>query len=218
MDEIKGVIFFGDSVLAGTGASQRENCCAKLIKDALKIPVSLRSRNWNTTRDGLNRLEDDVLKQSAFSHIVILFGNNDSWLTASGESKVPLEEFRENLIEIAARIKSNKQTSLLCNLQLINGKVFLQQFPELVNYCRNTHMTAEKIQIQYNDLIEDVAKISDTKLINIRTKLEKLSENSIAEDGIHPNDQGHKIIAGTILQSLQELDPELKISNGVYKT
>ncbi len=214
---INGVIFFGDSVLAGTGASERESSCAKLVKCALKIPVSLRSRNWNTTRDGLDRLEVDVLQQAQFSHVVILFGNNDSWLATSGQSKVPQGEFRKNLLELIGRIKSNQQTSLLCNLQLINEAAFLQRFPELVSYCKDMSITAEKIQDQYNNLIEGVAKASDIKLINIRSKLKKFPGNSIADDGIHPNDQGHKIIADLILQTLQELDPTIKIHNGMYK-
>ena len=208
---ITGLIIFGDSILAGTGASDREFGCAKLVKNGLGIPVSLRARNWNTSRDGLGRLEEDVIMQPQFSHVLVLFGNNDSWLSGPGQSKVPLEEFRKNLLEIVSRIKNNKQFPLLCNLQLINQEVFMRKFPELDEYRKVMKLTANQIHQQYNDAIERIANELGFGFIDIRSKLNSSSEECIADDGIHPNDAGHKIMAEVILQYLQQIDITLKI-------
>ncbi|MDP3981051.1 MAG: GDSL-type esterase/lipase family protein [Chlamydiota bacterium] len=209
--KLTGLIIFGDSVLAGTGASDRDCGCAKLVKNGLRIPVSLRARNWNTSRDGLERLDDDVIKQTQFSHVLILFGNNDSWLSGPGQSKVPLEEFRKNLQEIISRIRNKKQFPLLCNLQLINQEAFIKRFPELDEYRKVIKLTANQIHQQYNDAIEKIAKEAEVGLIDIRSKLNLSAEECVAEDGIHPNDAGHRIIADVILQYLQQLDKGLEI-------
>lgn len=210
---MNGLIIFGDSVLAGTGASDRELGCAKLVKSALKIPVSLRARNWNTSRDGLDRLEEDVIKQPQFSHVLILFGNNDGWLIGPGQHKVPLEEFRENLFELLSRIKNNNQFPLLCNLQLIDQTTFMRKFPELNEYRKCMKLTAEQIHSQYSDAIGEVANKSGFDLIDIRSRLKHSPEKYITEDGIHPNDEGHKIIADVILQYIQKVDGTLTISS-----
>lgn len=209
--ELTGLIIFGDSVLAGTGASDREFGCAKLVKNELKMRVSLRARNWNTSRDGLGRLEEDVIKQPQYSHVLVLFGNNDSWLSGPGQSKVPLEEFQKNLLEIASRVKNNKQFPLLCNLQLINQTVFMRSFPELNEYRKVMKLTADQIHQQYNDAIERIANESGVDLIDIRSKLNNSSEECVADDGIHPNDAGHKIIANVIMQYLYQLDKTLRV-------
>ncbi len=209
---MKGLIIFGDSVLAGTGASDRELGCAKLIKSALKIPVSLRARNWNTSRDGLERLEEDVIMQPQYSHVLIFFGNNDGWLIGAGQPKVPIEEFRKNLSEIIFRIKNNNQSPLLCNLQLIDQLTFISKFPELNEYRKCINLTAEQIHLQYSDTVEGVARKCGVDVIDIRSGLKQFPEKCIAEDGIHPNDRGHKIIADVILQYIQKLDGTLAMS------
>lgn len=213
MTDMTGLIIFGDSTLAGTGASDREFGCAKLVKSALKMPVSLRARNWNTSRDGLDRLEEDVIKQSQFSHVLILFGNNDGWLIGPGQPKVPLEEFRRNLLEIVSRIKNSDQFPLLCNLQPIDQVTLMRQFPELDEYRKYMELTAEQTHLQYSNAIEEVANKSGVDLIDIRSKLKNSPEKYIAEDGIHPNDKGHKMIANAIMQYLYQLDTTLRVAD-----
>jgi acyl-CoA thioesterase I len=207
--KISGVIFFGDSVLAGTGASARELGCAKLVKDYVSIPVSLKARNWNTSKDALARLEQDVLKQTSFSHVVILFGNNDCWLEGPDKPKIPLVDFIENMQIIIEKILSNGQTPILSTLQLIDIERFVLQFPELLGYEKKSRLDIAQFQEIYN---QEILKISEAKrilLVDIRTPLKIASQNKdlIALDGIHPNDYGHQIIAEEITAFLKRLDP-----------
>lgn len=206
---IEGVIFFGDSVLSGTGASARELSAAKLVKDSLCVAVSLKARNWNTSQDGLERLDSDVLKQRSLSHVVVLFGNNDCWLKEPGMPNIPIGLFRDNIMLIAQRIKENGQIPIFCNLQPIDPVRFIKQFPELEKFELSENGDIFSVQKKYSDAIQEIAENYKLELINIRTPLLQCANEIIAFDGIHPNDEGHRIIAATILDRLKTLDPRL---------
>ncbi len=208
---IKGLIFFGDSILAGTGASSRDLCCAKLIKEALKIPVSLRARNWNTSQDGVARLESEVLTQKNHSHVIILFGNNDCWLTDAGQSKVDLKQTIANLQWMANCILKNFQTPIFCNLQPINIDKLFKRYPHLCTESNKHHLS--KIQATYNDEIEKTIANMKLDLVDIRSKLEDEINEVLADDGLHPNDRGHKIIADAIIARLIQIDPVLHMKS-----
>lgn len=207
---ITGLIFFGDSVLAGTGASEREKGCAKIVKDSLSIPASLKGRNWNTSQDGLDRLEQDVIKQKSFSHVIILFGNNDCWLMEPGQPKINIERFRENMRSIVNRVNSNKQIPILCTLQPIDFKRFSSiKSQELLAFGKNIELNPEELQKQYSRSIFDLANDLKVCCVDLRAKLEASTEDVIALDGIHPNDKGHTIIASSIMSFLNSLDSTL---------
>ncbi|GEM_PF-983035 len=207
--KITGVICFGDSIIAGTGASERELGCAKLIKTALSVPVSLRGRNWNTSQDGLERIKEDVLRQESYSHVIVLFGNNDCWLVGPNQPKISLEKFRENIIGITERIKSNNQIPVLCNLQPIDSQRFSNQFPELFEYQKSLRFDPTQLQKQYSEEIQHLADDMKITWINIRKELESCLEEAIASDGLHPNNKGHNLIANSIITVLKRLDPSL---------
>ena len=199
---ISGLILFGDSILAGTGASQRELACSKLIKSIINVPVSLRGRNWNTSQDGLDRLEADVLSQKQFSHILILFGNNDSRLIAPSKHMVSLDQFHSNILAMVQQIKGNGQSSILCNLQLLDEKLFKTTFPEANKYRESMGISISAAHQLYSDEIKKIAEESGSAFVDVRSLLEQSKENTVALDGMHPNDLGHKIIAAGVVASL----------------
>lgn len=208
---VSGVICFGDSILAGTGALSRENGCAKILKRSLNIPVSLKGINRNTTQDGLLRLQQDVIDQKHLSHVIILFGNNDCRLTDAGQSFVPENRFFANLEEMERRIKQNHQMPLFCNLQPIDAQKLFEFAPDYQKQMADP----ENLQAKYNGLVEAFAKRSGNLLIDIRTPLNSQKTKIMANDGLHPNDLGHKIIAHEILACLKPLDTSLEIVEAV---
>ncbi len=214
---IKGLILFGDSILAGTGASDRHLCCAKLIKSALTIPISLRARNWNTSEDGLRRLENDVIMQHEFSHVLILFGNNDCWFSPKGHPQITLEQMKKNLMEMGLRINDNNQTPIFCNLQPIDSVRLFKARPDLKQCQESGYPNSVLLQEQYNDEIENVATEMKFKWIDIRTDLEKKMDKVMAPDGLHPNNEGHRIIAHNILEFLKTLDLHLDFTEEYEK-
>ncbi|HOW59310.1 MAG TPA: SGNH/GDSL hydrolase family protein [Candidatus Omnitrophota bacterium] len=203
---ISGVICFGDSILAGTGASFRDKGCAKLLKARLKIPVSLKGINRNTSQDGLIRLQQDVLDQKNLSHVIILFGNNDCRFVDSNRFSVSQDHFIENLKEMAASIKRNHQIPMFCNLQPIDFPMLFQFMPEVQKIYSENKINPEELQGTYSDLIENFAKKSAEILIDIRTPLKCKKNEILAKDGLHPNDYGHEIIAQKIFAELKKYD------------
>lgn len=206
---ISGVICFGDSILAGTGASSRDKGCAKLLKARLKMPVSLKGINRNTSQDGLVRLQQDVLDQKDLSHVIILFGNNDCRLVDVNRSAVSKDHFIENLKKIANHIKKNHQTPLFCNLQPINSQMLFQAIPDFQKFQSENRINPEELQEVYSESIEDFTKKNGEILIDIRSSLQCEKKEVLAKDGLHPNDYGHEIIAQIIFDELKKQDSEL---------
>lgn len=208
---IRGVILFGDSIFAGTGATDRQHGCGKLLKDALEVPVSIRSRNRETSTLGLRRIGPDVLQQSQYSHVLVLFGNNDCWLDSSMTPAVSTDQFAVNLKHILSTIHHNRQWPLVCNLQPIDNEKFFWAFPE---YQRLRVMKLDPYvwQKKYSDQVEVVSRELGVRIVDIRSALEKEAGVATANDGLHPNDRGHEIIATTILDTLRTLDSTLQVS------
>jgi lysophospholipase L1-like esterase len=203
---IRGLICFGDSILAGTGASSREKGCSKLLKAWLKVPVLLKGINRQTSEDGLARMGQDVLEQKECSHVVILFGNNDCRLVSLNQSAVPQDRFMENLKTMAAQIKGSGKVPLFCNLQPIDAEKLFRAVPDFQKFQVPGVPDPEKLQATYNDLVETFARDQGECLLDIRTPLKLVRNEILAADGLHPNDE---MIARKIFEELKRLDASL---------
>ena len=127
--KITGIILFGDSVLCGTGASCRQYGCGKLLKYSLSnMPVLIKGRNRDTTRDGLERLQTNVLDQESYSHVIVLFGNNDCRLVEQNKPSISLEEYKSNLHKMIQHIKKIKKLYFCLIFSLLVQKVFIGLF------------------------------------------------------------------------------------------
>jgi lysophospholipase L1-like esterase len=204
---ISGLICLGDSVLAGTGASDRQYGSAKQIKKMLSCPVSIKSKNRDTSDMLLSHLQRDVLNQDRiYSHVVVLIGNNDCWLKDNLEANTPLDQFKKNLHLIISTIKQNRRTPFLCNLQPIDRINFFHTFPDYKMKCVKKAIDPFSWQEQYNSAIEETAKSMNIFLVDIRNQLSKDGiKETISLDGIHPNDFGHQIIASSIVNIFSQL-------------
>lgn len=202
--KMSGLVCFGDSVLAGNGATSRERGCAKLIKSSIGIPTALKGRNWNTTVDALERINADVLRDN-YSHVLILFGNNDSWLTGANKTKVDFDLFVRNMNLIIDAILENDQVPLCFNFQPVDFEVFIQEFPEIAEYRAGMMDTLEGVRDKYMQAIHNICERRELPLVDIASPLKASHVNVIADDGIHPNDEGHKIIAETAITVLSKM-------------
>ncbi len=200
---MKGIICFGDSILSGTGASSREKGCAKRLKDVLNIPVSLRSCNRDTSREGLSRVERDVIENDPYSHVLILFGNNDCWIRDNNQPEVSFEEFRGNMETMVGRIRQSGRVTILLNLQPLDNVKFLNSFPEYKEKQKTLFISPLEWQKKYSDGVEQIASKLGVDLIDIRSPLQVKLTDAIGMDGLHPNDFGHELIANTILAYLR---------------
>lgn len=181
----KKIVFFGDSLTAGYGLDDTNDAFPGLIQemiDSLNLSYTVVNSgvSGETTAGGRGRI-NWVLNQEP-SIFVLELGAND------GLRGVPLSATKENLQFIidAVREKYPKTEIVLAGMQIPPnmGQTYTQEF---------------------QSIFPDLAKKNSLPLIPF------LLENvgGIAElnqdDGIHPTEEGHKIVAKNVWSVLQPL-------------
>jgi acyl-CoA thioesterase-1 len=180
----KTVLFFGDSLTAGYGLTV-EQAFPALIEQDLKqkgknVKVINAGLSGETSAGGSTRI-DWVLRQP-IDIFVLELGAND------GLRGVPLEETRKNLQAIIDKVRAkNPKVKIVVAGMMVPPNMgkpysdgFQKIFPELAKKNNATLIPF---------LLDGVAGI------------EKLNQ----ADGIHPTEEGHKIVAKNILKSIQGL-------------
>ncbi len=180
----KVILFFGDSLTAGYGLSTEEAFPAliekQLNKDAKKVKVVNAGLSGETSAGGLSRI-DWILKQPV-DIFVLELGAND------GLRGLPVDQTRKNLQEIILKVKAKNP----------NVKIVLAGMMVPPNMGNNYTESFRKIY-------PELAKENNATLINFLLEdvagIEKLN----LADGIHPNVEGHKIIANNLSKVFAKL-------------
>lgn len=180
----KVILFYGDSLTAGYGLSPSEAFPAvveKKIKAAgNNYKVINAGLSGETSAGGLSRL-DWVMRQPIDIFILEL-GAND------GLRGLPLDQTKKNLQSIIDKVKTKNPTVKIVlagmmvppNMGPDYSEEFKKVYPEL-----SSRNKAKLIPF----LLQDVAGI------------EKLNQ----ADGIHPNAEGHKIVAENVYKVLKTI-------------
>ncbi|MBS1977678.1 MAG: arylesterase [Bacteroidetes bacterium] len=173
----KVILFFGDSLTAGYGLSPEEAFPAwvekDLSKEGNKVSVVNAGLSGETSAGGLTRI-DWILRQHIDVFILEL-GAND------GLRGLPLDQTRNNLQSIINKVKSKypKVRIVLAGMMVPPnmGKEYSTAFQNLYKELAQKN---KAVLIPF--LLEGVAGI------------EKLNQ----ADGIHPNAEGHRIVAKNV--------------------
>ena len=180
----KMILFYGDSLTAGYGLSTEDAFPAiveeKLNKKGKPTKVVNAGLSGETTAGGLNRL-DWVLKQPVDIFVLELGGND-------GLRGLPLDQTEKNLQAIIDKVKTKYPKAKIViagmlvppNMGPDYSAGFRKIFPELAKKNK-----AALIPF----LLQDVAGNEE---LNI-------------PDGIHPNVEGHKIVADNVLKVIEPL-------------
>jgi acyl-CoA thioesterase-1 len=178
------IVFYGDSLTAGYGIDP-DSAFPTLVGKALEkqgkeVKVVNAGLSGETSAGGLSRI-DWVLRQPV-DIFVLELGAND------GLRGLPIEQTKKNLQAIIDKVKAkNPQVKIVIAGMMVPPNMgpdysarFQKIFPELAR--RN-----DAALIPF--LLEDVAGI------------ESLNQ----ADGIHPNVEGHRIVAKNVLEVLEPL-------------
>ena len=180
----KTILFFGDSLTAGYGLTV-EQAFPALIEQDLKqkgnnVKVINSGLSGETSAGGLTRI-DWVLRQP-IDVFVLELGAND------GLRGVPLAETKKNLQAIVNKVlaKNPKAKIVIAGMMVPPnmGKAYSDEFQRIFPELARKN-TATLIPF----ILEGVAGI------------EKLNQ----ADGIHPTEEGHRIVAKNIVKSIQAL-------------
>ena len=176
------ILFLGDSLTEGLGVT-KEDAFPKLVETMIQtelkkdVTVINGGVSGSTTSDGLDRLKWYMKKKPSI--VFLALGAND------GLRGFDLKQSQENLEEI---IKYAQES---------NAKVLLAGMLIPPNYGPKYSENFRKMYEQLKDKY---------KLKNMPFLLEGVAGNKELNqrDGIHPNEQGHKIIAKNVFEFIKE--------------
>jgi acyl-CoA thioesterase-1 len=180
----KVILFFGDSLTAGYGLSPEDAFPALVEKSLVKSGKNVRVVNaglsGETTAGGLARIEW-ILRQPMDVFVLELGGND-------GLRGLPLDQTRRNLQTIMDKVKVKYPS---CKIVLAGMMVP----PNM----------GKEYAASFQNLFKEIAKKNKAVWIPFLLDgvggIEKLNQ----ADGIHPNVEGHKIVADHLVQVLTPL-------------
>ena len=178
------VLFFGDSLTAGYGLSSEEAFPALIEKELNKkisrVKVINGGLSGETSAGGVSRI--DWLLRQPIQIFVLELGAND------GLRGLPLNQTRKNLQAIIDKVK------------IKNPGVKIVLAGMMVPPNMGNQYTSE-----FRGIYPDLAKKNKATLIPFLLEgvggIEKLNQS----DGIHPNVEGHKIVARNIAPVIEKL-------------
>jgi acyl-CoA thioesterase I len=180
----KSILFFGDSLTAGYGLSPEEAFPALIEKELNKKSNAVKSTNaglsGETSAGGLARI-DWVLRQP-IDVFVLELGAND------GLRGLPLDQTRKNLQGIIDKVRAKYPKAKLVLAGMMVPPNMGKQY-----------------SAEFKNIYPELAKKNNATLIPFLLDgvggIEKLNQ----ADGIHPNVEGHKIVAKNLSVVLGKL-------------
>lgn len=195
----KVVVCHGDSITAGVHLSPQEGYPSVLERLLSGTKVVNSGIGGNTSGQGLARLEKDVLRHKP-DLVVLLFGTNDSVLTATGKYRVPVDKYRENLRQTIVRCRKAGAEVILCTLLPIIPEPYFTRHPK---EFYDAEGGLEKILLRYRATAMEVGKELKVPVVDLYKILGKdLTLLRPAPDGVHPNARGAKVIAQEIAKAI----------------
>ena len=180
----KLILFYGDSLTAGYGLSTEDAYPAiveeKLNKKGKPTKVVNAGLSGETTAGGLNRL-DWVLKQPVDIFVLELGGND-------GLRGLPLDQTQKNLQAIIDKVKTKYPKAKI----VIAGMLV----PPNMGPDYST---------SFRKIFPDLAKKNKAVLIPFLLQDVAGNDKLNIPDGIHPNVEGHKIVADNVLKVIEPL-------------
>jgi acyl-CoA thioesterase-1 len=193
------VVCLGDSVTVGEreGVSRSEAFCARLPRDLKSAGLDVATVNagvgGNTTADALRRFDRDVLARKP-NVVLIMFGINDSWIeTGHDAPTLTVQEYQANLRTMLVRLRQSRIAAVL----VTPNPVAAPKFPASCNERLATYVEA----------MRKIAHEQHLPLVDVFAKFEGAvaagaTYETLLVDSMHPNGNGHALIARLILETL----------------
>jgi acyl-CoA thioesterase I len=193
------LLFIGDSITAGgrsvispLGNGFVAKIAHELHKTRPELKISNRGIGGNTTKNLAKRWKNDCLSLKP-SLISILIGINDTWRRYDQGIETTLMDFEEyyrNMLDRA--FAASNATIILCEPFLL----------PLSDEQKLWHIDLDPKR----RLIKGLSEEYRLQLLPLHSLFKKAAESgdprSLTEDGVHPTDEGHRLIADAWLQTV----------------
>lgn len=223
---MKTMLAFGDSVLKGvlyenehyrvTDASFYRRC-----EEALGIVIHNKAKLGSTIDKGEKVFERNLsaISESSIEYVVLAFGGNDcdfNWKDISEDPyrehlpKSTITDFIATYSCIIDQIKNIDKKPVLLSLPPIDSARYLKHISRglsednILKWMKNDRQYITNWHERYNIEVFKIAIESSIPVIDITSAFleQKNYSEYLCEDGIHPNEQGHRIIAEAIMQHI----------------
>jgi acyl-CoA thioesterase I len=204
-----------------------------LLQKRLRGVVSNTAKFGNTLIKGIARLKNDIIHDKP-DIVLIEYGGNDcdydwdqiaDFPEALHEPKTDFNQFEKELTATVEFLKTNKVIPILMTLPPLNADRYLKWVSKN-NPLAETNIlkwlgSVTRIywwQERYSSTIIRVAEATKTRWIDIRGAFLQYPDFNkfLCIDGIHPNREGHRIMADKVLEFITlEYGYLLKENNGL---
>ncbi|MCM1565524.1 MAG: SGNH/GDSL hydrolase family protein [Dehalobacter sp. 4CP] len=192
-----------------------------LVQNSLKGMVYNAAKFGNTIKKGIERLNRDVSKTCP-DIVLIEFGGNDcdfDWMQiandpmAEHEPKTDFNVFGKMLTDTIISLKNNNIIPVLMTLPPLDADRYFKWISKNSNEIGKSILiwlgSVTKIywwQERYNSMIVNIAEETRTRWIDVRGAFLKTPDFTqlLCIDGIHPNEDGHKVIAQKVTEYLRQ--------------
>lgn len=223
------VTIFGDSIPKGVSINEGkitkvEKNAVNLIEEHYNITIDNKSFFGQT----LKRVYDKNMIDTYLNSInnvmknvlVISLGGNDSdydWPEVAKNpltyhtSKTPIDQFKNILREIIIKVKKNDVKVIMTNLFPIDSQRYFDNIiaknndrDAILKFLNNDISNISRHQECFNDIITDLGRELNVKVLDIRTNflLNTHFLEALSVDGIHPNALGQIEIANELIKQI----------------
>jgi lysophospholipase L1-like esterase len=218
-DSYPRIVCFGDSVTFGWNVDYKDsypNLLEELLEeDYAKVKVINSGIGGNTILDAYDRVENDVIGYNP--HLVVInFGLNDGRIQEKNEYENGAEEpayngdKEDSLVPNIDLETFNKYYSLIVDkIESADIKIILMgmNFVLALSSAENNIDAEEQIEI-YKNYNDEVRKISVNNHIDFIDLWDIFKANDkecdyLQGDGIHPNEEGFKLIANIVYEVIR---------------
>ncbi|AGC68531.1 lipolytic enzyme [Thermoclostridium stercorarium subsp. stercorarium DSM 8532] len=220
------IIVSGDSISKGIVYDETKNKYTileenyvELLRDKLNAMVYNASRFGSTLIKGIQKLKNSIFSEKP-DIVLIEYGGNDcdfNWDEIARNpdgTHLPRTDFQtfENVLRDAIDfVRRNKSIPVLMNLPPLNADKYFNWISKSNPVAKENILkwlgSVTKIywwQERYNSVIQKIADETKTVCIDIREAFLRFPDFTtlLCIDGIHPNRDGHKVIANKIVEFL----------------
>lgn len=200
------IVTLGDSITKGVRAGVEADETFAAVLDAELAAIGIEADVINvgvggeTSDGGLARLEEAVLSLHP-DYVMIMYGTNDSYIDQGGtEPRLSSEEFRTHVTSLVDELRAEGVEPIL-----MTEPCYAADGPRngLGEDC-NVRL-AEYMEITRAVAMEKKTLLVDHFKVWSAAAADGTDLNEWTTDGYHPNPEGHRQIAATILESLRPL-------------
>ena len=228
------ICLFGDSISKGVVIddlrnryTMTKNCFANILTAANSaLDVTNYSMLGCTIMKGKSMIERHIKDVQDCEVMVLEYGGNDSdhlWEEIASDPlgehlpKTPINEFDQTYRNIIDELNTMGKKIVMLNLPPIDEHKYFNWFSKgldrekILQWLGGTDEYIYRFHEIYNVKVCNIASEYSIPLIDIRSAfLERRDySNYLCNDGIHPNEKGHELIAQVISNSLPNLEQQI---------